>query len=196
MNRHQLLDWLPSRTVRRTGRARTPRPRWRFAPTFTMLPGAGSPAIDAGSDALVPAGLTTDQRGFAPPHLQRQGRYRRRRGRGHRGPRHHQPPATTFVTGRAGTFVVTASGFTTTPAIMMSGALPAGVTFVDNGNGTATLSGTPAPGRDGVYVLTLTAINGVAPAAVQPFVLRVNQAPAFTSPRPRPSPSAPPATSA
>src|SRR5579875_2510435 len=30
MNRHRLLAWLPSRTVRRTGRARTPRPRWRF----------------------------------------------------------------------------------------------------------------------------------------------------------------------
>ncbi len=31
MNRHQLLDWLPCSTVRRTGRARTPRPRWCFA---------------------------------------------------------------------------------------------------------------------------------------------------------------------
>ena len=33
-------------------------------PTQTMLPLPGSPAICAGSDALVPVGVTTDQRGF------------------------------------------------------------------------------------------------------------------------------------
>jgi CSLREA domain-containing protein len=35
-------------------------------PTQTMLPLPGSPAICAGSIALVPAGVTTDQRGFPP----------------------------------------------------------------------------------------------------------------------------------
>lgn len=34
-------------------------------PTQTMAPLPGSPAIDAGSNALVPAGVTTDQRGLA-----------------------------------------------------------------------------------------------------------------------------------
>ena len=38
-----------------------------------------------------------------------------------------------------------------------------GVTFVDNGNGTATLSGTPAAGTGGTYPLTFTAANGVTP---------------------------------
>jgi fibronectin-binding autotransporter adhesin len=33
-------------------------------PTLTMLPMVGSPVIDAGSNALIPAGLTTDQRGL------------------------------------------------------------------------------------------------------------------------------------
>ena len=33
--------------------------------TLTMLPGAGSPAIDAGDNSLIPSGVTTDQRGFA-----------------------------------------------------------------------------------------------------------------------------------
>jgi hypothetical protein len=31
MSRHQLLNRLSSRTVRRKRHARTPRPRWRFA---------------------------------------------------------------------------------------------------------------------------------------------------------------------
>ena len=35
------------------------------------------------------------------------------------------------------------------------------MTFVDNGNGTATLSGTPAAGTGGTYPLTFTATNGV-----------------------------------
>jgi hypothetical protein len=33
--------------------------------TMTMLPQAGSPAIDAGANSLVPAGVTTDQRGLS-----------------------------------------------------------------------------------------------------------------------------------
>ena len=61
------------------------------------------------------------------------------------------------------------------------GALPAGVGFADNGNGTATLSGTPDPGTTGVYPLTVTAANGVLPNATQTFTLTVNQGPAITS---------------
>lgn len=34
-------------------------------PTLTHLPVAGSPAIDAGNNALIPAGIVTDQRGLA-----------------------------------------------------------------------------------------------------------------------------------
>jgi Bacterial Ig-like domain (group 3)/PKD domain len=34
-------------------------------PTLTMLPQTGSPLIDAGSNALIPTGVTTDQRGFS-----------------------------------------------------------------------------------------------------------------------------------
>ena len=44
-----------------------------------------------------------------------------------------------------------------------AGALPSGVTFVDNGNGTAT---SPAPLRQapsGTYPLTITAANGWFP---------------------------------
>src|SRR5207244_1344437 len=50
-----------------------------------------------------------------------------------------------------------------------------------NGNGTATLSGTPAAGTGGNYSFTITASNGVSPAATQSFALTVQEAPAITS---------------
>ena len=78
-----------------------------------------------------------------------------------------------FVVGTAGTFTVQASP----PApITRTGALPAGVTFVDNGNGTATLAGTPT-GPGGVFPLTFSTSSG----AQQSFTLTINQAPAITS---------------
>ena len=55
------------------------------------------------------------------------------------------------------------------------------MTFTDNGDGTATLAGTPAAGTGGSYPLTITAANGTAPDATQAFTLTVNQAPAITS---------------
>ena len=55
---------------------------------------------------------------------------------------------------------------------------------MDNGNGTATLSGTPAAGTGGTYPIAVTAVNGVAPAASQTFDLTVDQAPTFTSAEP------------
>ena len=55
------------------------------------------------------------------------------------------------------------------------------MTFVDNGDGTATLAGTPAAGTGGTYALTITAANGVLPDATQTFTLTVDQAPAITS---------------
>ena len=88
--------------------------------------------------------------------------------------------ATIFTVGSAGTFTVTTSGALPI-TLSKTGALPAGVTFTDNGNGTATLSGTPAAGSGGSYPLTFTAHNGVAPDATQTFTLTVNQPPAITS---------------
>lgn len=86
----------------------------------------------------------------------------------------------TFTTGTAGVFRVTASGYPT-PALSETGALPSGVTFVDQGNGTAFLSGTPAAGTGGAYPISIQAANGVSPSATQSFTLTVDQAPAITS---------------
>jgi hypothetical protein len=85
-----------------------------------------------------------------------------------------------FSTGTAGSFSVIATG-TPEPAISESGALPSGVAFLDSGNGSATLSGTPSAGAGGSYTLTITAANGVSPSATQLFTLTVNGAAAFTS---------------
>ena len=85
----------------------------------------------------------------------------------------------TFTTGRAGIFKVTTSGY---PAAMMSesGPLPEGLNLVDNGDGTATLSGTPAAGIGGTYPLAMKAANDVD-FTLQAFTLVINQAPTVTS---------------
>jgi hypothetical protein len=83
--------------------------------------------------------------------------------------------STTFTVGQAGTFTVTTTG-TPTPTLSFTGTLPAGVTFTDNGNGTATIAGTPAAGTNGSFPITITASNGTAPNATQNFTLTVNAA--------------------
>jgi large repetitive protein len=88
--------------------------------------------------------------------------------------------AATFTTGQLGTFNVTASGLPF-PAITETGALPAGVFFVDNLRGTAFLYGTPAAGTGGTYNLAITAANGEGSAFTQSFVLTVLQPTTFTS---------------
>ncbi|MFZ3264080.1 MAG: putative Ig domain-containing protein [Terriglobales bacterium] len=86
--------------------------------------------------------------------------------------------STTFTTGASSSFTMSTTGYPT-PSLSETGALPSGVTFVDNHNGTATLSGTPT--ANGVFSLSITASNGIGSNAVQSFTLTVNQAPAITS---------------
>jgi hypothetical protein len=87
--------------------------------------------------------------------------------------------AATFIVGAAGSFAVTTTG-SPVPGLSEAGTLPSGVTFVDNGDGTATLAGTPAAGSIGTYALTLTASNGIAPDATQAFTLTVSAPPAVS----------------
>jgi hypothetical protein len=87
------------------------------------------------------------------------------------------PVGASFTVGKAGTFTVTASGFPTPNLSLVDVvAPPAGVTFTDNGNGTATIGGTPAAGTAGVYDLTIRAQNGSSytEVAYQGFTLTVN----------------------
>ena len=89
--------------------------------------------------------------------------------------------ATTFVVGQAGTFTVTSTGVPSAALALGGCTLPAGVTFLDNGNGTGTLAGTPGPGTANTYSCTLTASNGIPPNATQAFTLTVANAPSQTA---------------
>jgi len=85
-----------------------------------------------------------------------------------------------FMVGTAGTFTITATG-TPTPSFTLIGAQPSWLSFVDNTDGTATLSGTPDADSDLSYSFTITARNGVSPNATQDFTLTVQQTPANAS---------------
>jgi hypothetical protein len=92
--------------------------------------------------------------------------------------------STNFLATDPGTFTVTTIGFPSGASMVISetGALPNGVTFTNNNNGTATLAGTPAAGTQGDYSIVITADNGIAPAASQNFTLHVlNHAPQLTT---------------
>jgi CSLREA domain-containing protein len=77
---------------------------------------------------------------------------------------------TTFIEGIASTFTVTTTG-SPTASLSENGSLPGGVKFIDNGNGTATLIGTPIVA--GQFAFTITATNATPPDAKQSFTLTV-----------------------
>ena len=83
-----------------------------------------------------------------------------------------------FVVGRGGSFTVATTGYPTA-TIVLTGALPSGLTFTDNWDGTATISGTPTAA--GTSTVGITAANSVAPFATQTLTVTVREEPAITS---------------
>ncbi len=81
---------------------------------------------------------------------------------------------TAFTLAAPGSFTVTTTGFPYA-SLTEVGALPDGITFTDNGDGTATLAGTPGDGL-GTNMFTISANNAVGPAATQDFTLTVDAA--------------------
>jgi len=75
-------------------------------------------------------------------------------------PRFTNIPTPSFVIGKNATFTIASSGFPI-PTLSISGSLPAGVLFTPKADGTASLSGAPAPGTAGEYVVTVTADIGM-----------------------------------
>ena len=100
-------------------------------------------------------------------------------------PRITSAKAVTFKLGQPSMFTVMTSG-DPTPGIKETAFLPDGIHFVDNGDGTATLSGTPNPiDATGHYNLIFTASNGASPDANQFFTLTLDGAHGAGSQRPK-----------
>jgi uncharacterized delta-60 repeat protein len=79
---------------------------------------------------------------------------------------------TSFMVENLESFSIITTGIPV-PSISLSGALPAGVSFADNDDGTGSLSGTPTPGTEGDYPLTITASNGAGSDATMNFTLSI-----------------------
>ena len=140
-------------------------------PTFTAPTGPAtlkfSLAVSNGNQTSALATATVNVKGVAPSFT--------------------SANATTFTTGVAKSFTISTTG-SPTAALAKTGALPSGLSFNDNGDGTATISGTAAtaaapPASTQNYPLTLNASSGAGEAS-QSFTLTVSNpgvAPSFTS---------------
>jgi hypothetical protein len=91
------------------------------------------------------------------------------------------PP--TLTVSKSSSVVITAAG-SPLPIITIVGALPAGVTFSDHHDGTAALSGAPAPGSAGSYAITIRAQTsaGTSEQQVTLVVARIPSAVKLTLP--------------
>lgn len=78
----------------------------------------------------------------------------------------------TFNSEQEISFTVVTNGFPA-PSISINGVLPSGIEIVDNGDGTATISGIPNQCDGGDYILIVQADNGIEPKAEQIFTLTV-----------------------
>ena len=121
-----------------TARPPSPAPRRRVATAAT--PSRSPPPTGSAPDATQSFTLTVDQ----APAITSAG-------------------CTTFTAGTRGHVHRARPPASRPRRLTETGALPSGVTFIDNGNGTATLAGTPAAGTGGTYPLTITAGNGAPP---------------------------------
>ena len=96
-----------------------------------------------------------------------------------------------YVHGIGGTFTVTTTGYPA--AALTATALPTGVTFTDNGNGTGSLvvGPTAAVGGENITITATNTINSVLRTATQNFTLTVTNpellaGPANTNPKAQP----------
>jgi hypothetical protein len=162
-------------------------------PTRTFLPGPASPALDKVSattatglsDAITGNAITLcgsgdkDQRDIARPQ-------------GAKcdigavevvqvAPTVSGPASADYTLNSDGAPVVFTTSGTPQATLTYDGTLPAGVTFHDNGDGTATLSGHPTAGPGGVYTITVKGTNE-AGTGTKSFDLKLHEAPTLSGP--------------
>lgn len=85
--------------------------------------------------------------------------------------------STTFDTGQAGSFTVTATG-NPAPTFTLGSDAPS---WMELDAGTGLLTGTPPAGTEGKISFKIEASNGIGTAATQAFTLKVDAPPAITS---------------
>jgi endonuclease I len=106
-------------------------------------------------------------------------------GSGNLAPGFTSVPVTTATEGQVYAYNVTASDANADPLTMAATTLPTWLSFVDNSNGTATLSGTPGAAQVGAHAVVLEVSDGIAAATSQSFSVTVSgigaNAPMFTS---------------
>ncbi|WP_403022401.1 beta strand repeat-containing protein [Salinibacterium sp. GXW1014] len=74
------------------------------------------------------------------------------------------------------------AGVPAVTALALEGELPSGLSFVDHGDGTSTISGTALSGVGGVYPLTIVASNAAGHEGRRAFELTITDVAAFTNP--------------
>ncbi len=126
--------------------------RWSALPDMLMARAFGTAALLPNANVLVAGGQTTGgvtgaSEVFAPGVA----------------PAITSASSFSVVSGRYNSFTVTATG-SPTPVLTEYGALPPGMTFLANNDGTATILGTPRAGASGSYQVTLTATNAAGTA--------------------------------
>jgi hypothetical protein len=148
-------------------------------PTLTMLPAVNSPAVGMIPSPLVLNGIAVcgpgafDQRGVSRPTPGSRCSIGAVESAAGAAPAITSASGTLFTARTNESFEITTNGLPTPALSVSSGTgqsgLPEGVTFLDNGNGTASLEGVaPAPG---IFTFTISAYNGVSPSATQAFTL-------------------------
>ncbi|HVS86215.1 MAG TPA: putative Ig domain-containing protein [Gaiellaceae bacterium] len=88
-------------------------------------------------------------------------------------PNPSQTTVTFIVDGGHGVATPCASGYPA-PTMSVSGILPEGMTFTDDGDGSATITGDPVSGTGGDYDLTLT-LSNAAGTVTQPLTLEIDE---------------------
>ncbi len=86
-------------------------------------------------------------------------------------------PVLAATVGSVYTYNVTATDPDGDPLSITAPTLPSWLTLTDHGNGTATLTGTPAAADLGANPVTLNASDGINPPAPQSFTINVTSAP-------------------
>jgi hypothetical protein len=91
---------------------------------------------------------------------------------GHQGLGHQEDPVSGPLSAVRWTWP-SRSRDTERPPLPSPGPCPPGLTFTDNGNGTAAIAGTPAVGSVGRYLITITATN-TSGTATQHFAIAIS----------------------